>query len=316
MERVAGFGEMPREPARWEDSIIADAALGRCRLQSPDQGGAWVLAVPLRAAEETVGVLVLARGASTAFTAAEQALARTAADLIAAVMRSERLHALETRAAAEDERRRIARDLHDAVTQSIYSANLLAEGLPATWAHSPERAMDDVLLIRRLIRAAFAELRILLFELRPETLEMAPLDTLLQRLVDAFAGQVETDVALAVDPDVVLAPDVRTVFYRVAQEALNNVAKHAKAAHASVELTREGAAARLVVHDDGRGFDPATAPLGIGRSSMRERAAAIGARLTVESEPWAGTTVTLMWRPPEAAADAAGAVAAPQAAAG
>jgi PAS domain S-box-containing protein len=265
------------------------------------EGGRHLLAVPLTAHDETFGALVVQRDlAAGPFDSAEQALARTAADLLAAVVRNERLHAMETQQATALERQRIARDLHDAVTQSIYSASLIADALPALWERDPDEGRCDLLVIRRLIRAALAELRILLFELRPEALAAAPLEGLLQRLGDALAGQAEIDIAVAVDEGLDLPADVRLAFYRVAQEALNNVGKYAEAAHVAVTLTadRDGEVS-LQVADDGQGFDlAAVRPGSLGLGIMQERAEAAGACLTVQSAPHAGTRVTMVWRRP------------------
>lgn len=172
------------------------------------------------------------------------------------------------------------------------------------WKRDPEKAFPDLLVVRGLIRAALAELRILLFELRPETMAVDSVQTLLQRLSDAVAGRSEVAVEFSVEEDLALPQDVRTVFYRVAQEAINNIAKHARASHVSVNLDRDGQAVLLTVRDDGQGFDPTGRSPGIGRTIMKERAASIGASLAIESAPESGTTVTLRWRQPETPTDA------------
>lgn len=288
------------------ETVIAAALADRQPLETVGADGARLLAVPLVADGEALGVLVIAGQCAATdgvpSSAPEVALARTAADLLAAVIRTEHLHWLETRQAAARERQRIARDLHDAVTQTIYSASLIAEALPGLWERDPEQGRRDLETVGRLVRAALAELRILLYELRPEALTTAPLETLFERLIDALAGQCEIAVALSVSPQIDLPADVKLTFYRVAQEALNNIGKYAQAGHAAVTLLRDVAAVRLNVRDDGRGFDPASARSGMGMSIMRERAAAVGADLRIVSAPGAGTVVEMVWRP--AAAEA------------
>ena len=205
------------------------------------------------------------------------------------------LRAAEAARAAALERERIARDLHDAVTQNLYSANLLLDVLPAVLERDADKAAQDVLTLRRLVRASLGELRALLYELRPETLTSAALAVLLERLGDALAGSGAVEVATAADDDLILPEDVHVTFYRVAQEALANAGRHAGASHVSAAVGRHDDAVRLVVRDDGAGFDQTLVAAGMGLRSMRERAEDIGARLTVESTPGAGTTVTLLW---------------------
>ena len=206
------------------------------------------------------------------------------------------LREAETARATSEERERIARELHDAVTQNIYSATLILDVLPATLGRSTSEAVLDVVTLRRLVRAALGELRTLLYELRPETLTATPLPLLVARLGDALAGPGDVAVTTVVTDGLALPGDVHVTFYRVAQEALNNVRKHARAARVHVSVEEDEDAVRLVVRDDGAGYDPAAAREGMGLGVMRERAAATGARLSVESRPGAGTTVRLAWR--------------------
>ena len=142
------------------------------------------------------------------------------------------------------------------MTQSIYSATLIAEALPAVWERDPAEGAHNLERLRRLVRAAMAEMRTLLFELRPAALESAPLAALLERLGDALGGQTQIAVDIEVDETVDLPPDVKIVFYRVAQEAFNNIAKHARASSVIARVTAVDGGASLTVADDGRGFDP------------------------------------------------------------
>ena len=271
-----------------------DEAVAAVQPRSPDQ--AHRLCVPLSARGELLGVLRIVRGELGApFTEREQAVAATAGELVATAMMSERLHALETSEAALGERRRIARDLHDAVAQSIYSASLIAETLPEVWAESPAKGRQELLHLRRSVKSALGEMRGVLCELRPEAIALTPLPVLLGRLADALAGRDDIDVTIAVDDELALPPDVHVACYRIAQEAFNNVGKYAHASHLSAVMRRDDNGARLTVHDDGCGFDATVTAKGMGGSIMQERARAIGAQVTIESAPGRGTTVSLMW---------------------
>ncbi len=264
-----------------------------------------LLLVPLVTRGGVVGVLTIACGeASRSFGLGEMKLARTVADALAAAVLSAQLHERETRLAAARERQHLARELHDAVTQTVYSATLIADALPEVWRRDPAEGMRGLETLRRLVHGALAEMRMLLFELRPGALRTAPLDTLLERLGAALAGQVQVPVDVEVREEVAVPPDVKVVLYRVAQEALSNVAKHAHASRVSVVLTADERGARLTVCDDGQGFDPqAVGPERMGLRIMRERLEQIGATVGVDSRPGQGTTVVADW--PRVAVDTA-----------
>ena len=269
------------------------------RSESGAAGVGSVLAAPLTGTSGPAGALVIARGVDAGpFSAEDQQLAGTVGDALAAVIEIDRLHRQETRQAAAEERQALARDLHDAVTQSIYSATLIAEALPAVWERDHEEGLRNLERLRRLVRAALAEMRTLLFELRPAALESAPLDALIERLGDALAGQTQIDVDIELD-DVELPPGVKIAFYRVTQEAFSNIAKHARASTVSARVVAIDGGATLTVRDDGRGFDPGAVPSGhMGLHIMNERLERVAATLRVDSAPGAGTTIHAAWLQP------------------
>jgi signal transduction histidine kinase len=209
--------------------------------------------------------------------------------------------------ATSNERNRLARDLHDSVTQVLFSANLVAEVLPQIWRRDPERAMQSLDKLRRLARGALAEMRTMLLELRPAAVVNTPLADLLGQLTEAVTSRTGLPFKLYLERIPPLPDNVHTNFYRIAQEALNNVVKHAQATRVTVSLSATplsqesngglGHEVRLVIYDDGVGYpawDEQSAGLGIG--IMRERAATIGAALSLESKPGHGTRVSLIWR--------------------
>lgn len=265
-----------------------------------------LIAVPL-ATEEVYGAITLYYHAPRVFSQEDVELAVAFSDHAALALRNAQLRAQVEQAAVASERRRLAQELHDSVTQVLFSASLIAEVLPVIWRRDPdeaERALED---LRQLTRGALAEMRTLLLELRPAALQAARLDDLLGQLAAGFVGRARVPVALDVQPDCHLPAAVRVAFYRVAQEALNNVAKHAEASQVSLSLHcqpvsdaagRDDAyTAALCICDDGRGFDlNATPPDHLGLDIMRERAEAIGAALTIVSQPGQGVQVTATWR--------------------
>ena len=194
-----GGGRHPAENALIAEDLQTWPGLtDQTRLLALHGGAGVLLADPLPAMSGPAGVLVILRDApAEQFSADERQLARTIGDALAAVIEIDRLHRQETRQAAAEERQALARDLHDAVTQSIYSATLIAEALPAVYERDPDEGLRHLQRLRRLVRAALAEMRTLLFELRPAALENAPLDALLERLGDALAGQSDVEVAVS-----------------------------------------------------------------------------------------------------------------------
>ena len=195
-----------------------------------------------------------------------------------------------------EERGRLARDLHDAVTQTIYSAALIAESLPQVWDRDPDRGRRNLAKLRQLVRGALAEMRTLLFELRPKSLEAADLGVLLRQLGDALTGRTQIPVTVDVEMKDDLPPEVKVAYYRISQEAFNNIEKHARADQVEVSLTRSNDQLLLTVQDNGRGFNLETIPAGrLGMQIMQERAESIQAVLDVTSHPGTGTLVNLTW---------------------
>lgn len=197
------------------------------------------------------------------------------------------------------ERTRLARDLHDAVTQTLFSTTLIADVLPDIWEMNADEGKRRLEELRLLTRGALAEMRTLLVELRPNALVEVPLPTLLRQLVEALSGRARVKIQLDADADPAggrkLPADVQVGLYRIAQEALNNVVKHAGASEAVVTL-RMGDVVRLTVADNGKGFDPSAVTADhLGLKIMRERAETIGAKLSVYSEPGEGTQISAVW---------------------
>jgi signal transduction histidine kinase len=160
-----------------------------------------------------------------------------------------------------------------------------------------EEGQRRLMELRELTRGALAEMRTLLLELRPAALADAVLGDLLRQLGESITGRARIPVAVEVEGECVLDPEVKVALYRIAQEALNNIAKHAGSSQASVNLLCQPGRVLLRVSDDGIGFDPQSIPpesLGLG--IMRERAEAIGAALDIDSKVGHGAQVVVVWR--------------------
>ena len=257
---------------------------------------AW-LAVPLLIKDDVYGGMLLYYTEPRALSEEEIQLATSFCDQAALAIENARLRERVEQAAAAAERERLARDLHDAVTQTLFSASVIAEALPRIWDVKPEEARQGAEELHRLTRGALAEMRTMLVELRPAALIEKPLGELLSYLCDAFSSHSRIPVMLEVEGDVLLPPDVQVALYRMAQEALNNIGKHARASGASVVLRSEPGWARLQIWDDGRGFNPAAVGVnGLGLGTMRERAASIGAILSIESQVGQGSHLTVDWQ--------------------
>jgi PAS domain S-box-containing protein len=194
--------------------------------------------------------------------------------------------------AVANERSRLARDLHDAVTQTLFSASVIADVLPRIWERAPDEGRRRLEELRQLNRGALAEMRTLLLELRPAALMEANLSDLLKQLVASIATRSRVKVGVDINGHRDLPPDVKVSLYRIAQEALNNVAKHSNATEATVQLSLSETSAQLIISDNGAGFDTAiNKPAHLGLDIMRERATMIGARLQIVSAIGEGTAV-------------------------
>ena len=194
------------------------------------------------------------------------------------------------------DRTRLARDLHDAVTQTLFSASLTAEVLPDLWEMDVDEAKRSTEELRQLTRGALAEMRTLLLELRPATLTQTRLSDLIRQLCEAFIGRSRLPIILKIEGDCKLPPEVQVACYRIAQESLNNVFKYARATEVKVDLFISPACVRFEVCDNGIGFDlSGTKPTSLGMRIMRERAEAIGADFRISSTPGSGTCVEVTW---------------------
>jgi signal transduction histidine kinase len=193
--------------------------------------------------------------------------------------------------AQELERRRLARELHDETGQALTSILLGLRGLEET--QSPEELRNTVSDVRELVRSTLQDVRRLATELRPKALDDFGLVAALERLTESFAEQTRIGVEFVHTlPDGRLPAEIETALYRIVQESLTNIVKHARAGHVSIVLGSKPGSVSVVVEDDGVGFEPGReSGDGIGLLGMRERVGMSGGTVTVESRPGAGTTL-------------------------
>jgi PAS domain S-box-containing protein len=253
-----------------------------------------VLAVPLAVADEVYGGLMLFYSECRDFFEEEVDLAVAFADQAAMAIENERLRRQAQEVAVLEERGRLARDLHDSVTQSLYSITLLAEG----WkrldrAGRLDDTVDPLTELGEIAQQALKEMRLLVHELRPPDLEAVGLLRALQQRLGAVEKRAGVDARLEADDVVDLAPQVEECLYRVAIEALNNALKHAGARQVVVRIHADGERVALEVADNGRGFDLEALGerRGMGLKGMRERTEQHGGVFSVDSTPSQGTRV-------------------------
>lgn len=265
-------------------------------VNTTEDPSATYLSVPLMIEGEVIGVLNVERSPEQPFTQDDaQRLQAFAAHAALALHNAHLYHAAQELAAIE-ERQRLAHDLHDSVTQMLFSASTIAEAAYRLWQRDPASIEHELIDLRDLTQGALSEMRTLLFELKPQSLQNANIAGLIRQLATTFAGRTSLNVVLDLADNVDCPPIVKTALFRITQEALNNIAKHAQASCVRVSLHQKGANVGLIVADDGVGFDPKVLQqTTLGLRIMRERAAKANIELQVTTAPGKGTYITAKW---------------------
>ena len=265
-------------------------------LLEPFYGYAYsCMVAPLVTKGQVIGMLILHHTEPDYYSAQDADLVMAFANQVAVAIENAQLYEQAQQLAVVEERQRLGRELHDSVTQALYSVTLYAQAAHmAMSAGKQDEAMENLEELRNMARDAMVDMRMLVFELHPPRLEQEGLAAALQ----ARLGSVETRAGLQTEIHVQgeerrLPLSVEEELYWIAQEALNNVVKHAQAKKVTVHLRFDEKDVCLEVRDDGVGFDPAKARHGggLGVRSMEERAARVGGKLTVKSRPEEGTYV-------------------------
>jgi signal transduction histidine kinase len=252
--------------------------------------------VPIRLQNEVIGFINLFSYTANFFTDSHADRLEAFAEQAAIAIQNAQLYQQSQQLAAVEERQRLARELHDSVTQTLFTSTVIAESALRQWDKDLEKTQSLVTQVHSLTTSALAEMRVLLLELRPASLAQVNLKHLIKQLGQSIRGR--RNVELTVEIDEIQEPnaDVKIALYRIAQEALNNVVKHSLATRVKINVKDVGGGIELMVEDNGRGFDlSGVAPASLGLNIMRERADDIEAQLEVESVPGEYTRIRALW---------------------
>ena len=275
-----------------EETPLAQAvrvAMGELQETALQEVHAW-MAVPLMLRDQVIGMLVLTSSQALAFTERHATLALAIANQAAIAIDNARLYEQAQELAAVEERQKLARDLHDSVSQALYGIALGLHTARIQLDRDPQKLPESIDDLLSLAEAALAEMRALIFELRPESLATEGAIAALTKQVDVLRTRYKLSVDAQLCEEPALSLERKQALYRIAQEALHNIVKHARARTVLLCLSRQGGQLILEVCDDGKGFDP-TGPFPghLGLHSIQERAAWLGGTCSIESAPAQGT---------------------------
>jgi nitrate/nitrite-specific signal transduction histidine kinase len=298
MSFSVGDGVVGTVMATGEPAVVEDTRHDQrvdVRVTQPE-GIRSFMHVPIKIKGQMFGVFNFNYLTPRTFSEDERRLFIALAQRAAMAIENAQLYEQAQFAATVEERQRLARELHDAVTQTLFSSSLIADVLPRIWERNPEEGHRRLEELRQLTRGALAEMRTLLMELRPSALVEVELCDLLRQLSEAFTGRSRIPVQLDLDGSVQIPPDVKVGLYRIAQEALNNIAKHANASQATLTLRSHHTGFELSIADNGSGFDLSdVSSEHMGLKIMNERSREIGVDLTVDSQTGVGTKIVAQW---------------------
>ena len=294
------------DPAEMENMLRAGQAViesGEMMYIEPDISRNLLepgVLLPLQIREQKLGVLGIIGHKEGVFIPAQIALFKSIADQLGVAIENARLFEEAKDSAIAAERNRLARDLHDAVTQTLFSASMIADVLPKIWERNIEEGHRRLEELRLLTRGALSEMRTLLVELRPAALIDTNLGDLIGHQINAFKARTGLQIVFNHNCVEDLPPEVKETFYRITQEAFNNIAKHANATTATIQIDCEAGKAELVIEDNGIGFDLEFAETeGLGLGIMAERAQNVGAKLEFHSRIQGGTRLQITWQEPK-----------------
>lgn len=252
------------------------------------------MAAPMVVADRLIGVLDIQSLKVDRFAEDDIRVMSTLADLIAVAVENARLYEQAQEIAAFEERNRLARELHDSVSQALYGIALGTRTARILLDRDPTRLAEPLEYVMSLAQAGLTEMRALIFELRPESLENEGLVIALTKQAESVQARHGVAVTTDLGTEPPFSIDIKEALYRIAREALHNIVKHANASHVVLNMRRDATMIHLDVRDDGKGFDPhGDYPGHLGLHSMRERVERLGGALTIDSAPGDGTRIAV-----------------------
>ncbi len=307
---IASLGELPRQHGLLGAMLVSPEPYRTADVRADPRFRGWwpaahpsmssFLGVPIVSGRgDVVGAFYLTdKVDAPEFSDDDQTLIETFAAHAALALENARLHERSRELSIVEERNRLARELHDAVTQKLFGVVLAAESGAALLERDRDGAQAQLALVRELAREAMEELRSVIVHLRPAALASQGVAEALGKHVEVLRRVHGRDIGLTVEGNATVAAAIEGDVFRIAQEALHNALRHAGGdARIDVALRCDGAGGvELVVRDDGAGFEPAAHGLrsrSLGLTTMAERARAAGGALTIDAAPGAGTTVRL-----------------------
>jgi signal transduction histidine kinase len=276
---------------------IADTATSPMWIGLP--GLDWVssnVIAPIRSNGKILGFLSLDSSTPGYFTQVHAERLQSFADQAAIAIQNARLLDRAKRAAVMAERNRLASELHDTISQTLWSMSLITERLPAIWEIDKEEGRRSLTTLHQLSQNALAEMRSLLLELHPSSLTDAKLGDLIRQAAEIITNRTGLSISVQVEKQDPIPPDVHFALYRVVQEALNNISLHASASHVEIYFSSDSGRINLTIQDDGLGFDPADIdPSRLGLSIMSDRVQNIDGTLETISSKGEGTLIKVIW---------------------
>src|SRR4051794_36955617 len=304
---VAAMGPLPRTHGLLGAMLNADRPYRTHDIRKDPRFRGWwpsahpqmasFLGVPIRSPDGVLGALYLTEKESAAeFGEDDERLIEMLAAHASIAIENARLYERGRELSFVEERTRLARDLHDSVVQKLFGVALVAQSAATLLERDPSGARDQVEKVQELAQDAIGELRSLIFQLRPAAVESEGLAAALEKHVQVLRRVHEQRIDLRTEGEPRIRPEVDPEVFRIAQEALHNGLKHAAAEQLDIRLQERAAELLLTVRDNGVGFEPEAAAhrsRRLGLTSMEERARSLGGSLAIDSEPGAGTTISL-----------------------
>lgn len=253
-----------------------------------------VLGAPIIVDNRVIGFLGIFNTQREFFTPLHAQQTITFANQAGIALQNARLYEQAQSVAILRERQRVAQELHDSVNQDLFAASTYADLLPKALEKKPELVAKYALDVSRLVRSAVEQMRMILIELQPDTLTNMGLDLLIKRLSETYAKRMEIDIEFSSNDSFVLSEQHQLAFYRIAQEALHNIEKHARATCVTIKVSKVEHVVQFIIEDNGVGFHLDNIPdMHFGIRGMRDRAGSIGAEIKVETDINQGTKIIL-----------------------